>query len=230
MIKEKKFLLILRLVLLGLIFCLALTGFLISKFTKVNLVDESLEADYSSYSNSSFCYLELTLDNEIDSGYITIEFFDKQTNFLSVKTINVTSYDNTVYEYFSVDGEVEYYNILDYSFNAEIPYWIYSIAIILFLVFLITLLCRCKTYLYNGNVIVIYAGFKNHYIKINGKLADEFVSLLSYTPIRLSCLIDGNETLTATITITNNITSVKINEKLQKACKITKEDIEKINN
>ena len=65
-----------------------------------------------------------------------------------------------------------------------------------------------------NNEIEIYAGFANHYIKVNGELKDEYKSGLSFVPIKLSCLINDKK-LEVTISTSNHIV-VKLDDELVK--------------
>lgn len=64
------------------------------------------------------------------------------------------------------------------------------------------------------NEIEIYAGFANHYIKVNGELKDEYKSELSFSPIKLSCLLNDKK-LEVTISLSNHIV-VKFDDELIK--------------
>lgn len=73
---------------------------------------------------------------------------------------------------------------------------------------------KYKKFNIDNNEIEVYAGFSNHYIKVNGELKDEYKSSFSFTPIKLSCLIN-NKKLEITISLSNNIT-IKFNDELIK--------------
>lgn len=90
-------------------------------------------------------------------------------------------------------------------------------ADIFILIFLISsFLYSCKVYEYNGNVIVVYAGYSHHYIKVNGEKTDEYISSIFFTPIRLSCTLEDGTHLAATVSLANRI-SLKINDRLYRA-------------
>lgn len=69
-----------------------------------------------------------------------------------------------------------------------------------------------KTYHFGGHKIVVYAGWYNHYITFDGEKVDEHNTIVTYSPIYLSCEIDGLY-LEAAISLTNRI-SLKINGRL----------------
>lgn len=87
------------------------------------------------------------------------------------------------------------------------------IDFIILLIFVCTLCLHCKTYTFRGNSIVVYAGFCNHYIKANGVKCDEHITLISFTPIVMSCKLDDGTMLKATISMSNRI-ALKANDKL----------------
>lgn len=82
-----------------------------------------------------------------------------------------------------------------------------------FAFFISALTLSTKTYLYKGNIIVVYAGFSHHYIKVNGEIVDEYVSSLSFNPIRLSHTLADGSIINVTVSLSNRIT-LKINNKL----------------
>lgn len=76
-----------------------------------------------------------------------------------------------------------------------------------------SLLLNCKIYEYNGNEIIIYAGWVHHYIKVNGQITDIHDTLFTRIPIILSYALDDGTQLNVIITTMNRIT-LKINNKL----------------
>ncbi|MDE6356274.1 MAG: hypothetical protein K2L67_03425 [Clostridia bacterium] len=79
--------------------------------------------------------------------------------------------------------------------------------------FIASLLLTCKIYDYNGDEIIVYAGWYHHYIKVNGEKADEHNTIFTYTAINMSCTLDDGAEVWATISMTNRI-SLKINNRL----------------
>ncbi|HCH74930.1 MAG TPA: hypothetical protein DEV87_07110 [Clostridiales bacterium] len=92
-----------------------------------------------------------------------------------------------------------------------------SIAILITIVplslFISTLLLSYKTYMYNDKEIIVYAGFYHHYISVSGVKTDEHNTIISYTPITLTCTLSEGARIQATISLTNRI-ALKINDKL----------------
>ena len=120
-----------------------------------------------------------------------------------VLTICVLSYayKDSVYR----DGDVLVFLALVYI----LPF----VDIIIFAIFVCTLCLHCKKYIFRGNSILVYAGFCNHYIKANGVKCDEHNTLISFTPIVMSCKLNDGTMLQATISMSNRIT-LKANDKL----------------
>lgn len=73
--------------------------------------------------------------------------------------------------------------------------------------------CRCNRYFLDGNEIIVYAGFKNHYLKVNGELCDEYVASTSFSGVYLTTTVNGDCCIEAKISTANRIT-VKANGKL----------------
>lgn len=101
---------------------------------------------------------------------------------------------------------------------AIIGIFTFYVEIIIFIVFIASLLLSCKVYNYNGYEIIVYAGWFHNYIKVNGSIADEYNTISSWTAIILSCALDDDTELKATISLSNRI-ALKINNKLYKETK-----------
>lgn len=93
------------------------------------------------------------------------------------------------------------YPIIIWDFSALI-FWILSFAI------------KYREITIENNKIEIYAGFINHYIKVNGKIKDEYKSSITITPINLSCLVN-NHKISVVISTSNHIT-IKCDDELIK--------------
>lgn len=120
-------------------------------------------------------------------------------------------------------GEASGYSILDVShLNLDESTALFTISmilifadIVLFVLFFSSMLLNCKVYDYEGNQIIIYAGWCHHYIKVNGEKYDEHNTIATFTPIKLNCKLDDGTVLDATISLSNRI-SLKINDRLYK--------------
>ena len=93
-----------------------------------------------------------------------------------------------------------------------VPYFI-ALDVSLLAMFISSLLLSCKIYNYNGNEIIVFAGWYRHYIKINGEKHDEHNTFVSFTPIILTCSLDDGANIKATITLSSRIT-LKINDRI----------------
>lgn len=71
----------------------------------------------------------------------------------------------------------------------------------------------CRVYDFNGNIITVYAGSSHHYLKVNGKIMDEYTAFFRNNPIYLSTNLPDGTYLQATITTMNRV-SLKINNVL----------------
>ncbi len=78
------------------------------------------------------------------------------------------------------------------------------LIIFTFAIAICTLLVNCKVYQVNSHIIIVYAGFYHHYIKVDGEVADEHNTLITYTSIILSSALDDDQ-ISATISLTNRI-------------------------
>ena len=93
--------------------------------------------------------------------------------------------------------------------------WVLIVWDILALIFWIMAFnVKYKKLTIENNEIAIYAGLSNHYIKVNGILKDEYKSISSFTPIKLSCLLNDKK-LEVTISTSNHIV-VKLDDELVK--------------
>lgn len=222
MLYEKKKLIIHR----SIWFVLLLLGILIpiivsyAPYKEVEIIDDNgYINEYYESLDETVCEIEVIFNCEVDSGFIMVAFYDSNGKLLSKENDYFYGYDNTVSSTFFIDGEVDSYEILSYDINPSsgmsytvIICFVYG-DILIFSFFIASLLLSYKYYEYNGNEIVVYAGWYHHYIKINGDKFDEHNTLLSFTAIPLSCTLDDGTDIKVTITMTNRI-SLKINDKL----------------
>lgn len=222
MLYEKKKLLIHRsiwliLLLLGIIIPLIISN---APEKEVEIIDDNgYINEYYEYLDETNCEIEVVFNTDVDSGYITVAFYDSNSKLLAKEKSYFYGYDDTLSSTFFIDGKVDSYEILSYDISASsdmsyivIMLFIYG-DIIIFVFFIASLLLSYKDYEYNGNEIVVYAGWYHHYIKVNGNKIDEHNTLVSFTAIPLSCTLDDGTDIKVTITMTNRI-SLKINNQL----------------
>ena len=160
-------------------------------------------------------------DGEVDSGTLTVEFFDPEEDSLGIYTENYYVVDSKAEVIYFVDGMVDSYRIVDYTvydygeFDIGMYFAIVIVAWISFcllLMFIGALMLSCKVYQFDGHQIIVYAGFCHHYIKIDDEKYDEHNTILTFSPINMSCVV-GEHHLEATVTLTNRI-SLKIDGRL----------------
>lgn len=189
--------------------------------------DSGYISDYYEYSGTSVCEIELFFNTEVKSAYTEVAFYGENNIFLGRQEKEFYGGSNgskRLSSTFYINGEVDGYEIIscDCELPADevrefaitfIPELFIWIDIILFIIFIGSLLLSCKVYDYNGIEIIVYAGWYHHYIKINGEIADEHNTLISYTPIYLECSFGWGDEVDATISLTNRIT-LKINNRL----------------
>ncbi len=104
-----------------------------------------------------------------------------------------------------------------FDFDYMVIFWIWwafsFINIFLLAIYVNSWLLSCKEYEYEGNHIVVFAGFYRHYISVNGIKVDEHDTIVSFAPIYLSATLEDGADLDAVITTSNRI-SLKINNRL----------------
>ena len=212
------------------VFLVGLLLVLVPWHGELEIIDHNGYIDsYNSYSDVSTVELEITFDQEVYDGDITIAFYDKDGNLID--TVTEWFYDGLgktlSNSYIVVDGEVGGYEILyyDVTTSSSITLSIIGSGIMLIDVFglIVVLLLNCKVYYYEDKEIVVYAGIYHHYIKINGEQYDEHNTPVSFIHINLSCE-DGEDYMESIITTFNRIT-LKINGKLQKPSKYQKKRV-----
>ena len=167
------------------------------------------------------CEIDIVFDGEVDSGTLTVEFFDPEEDSLGIYTESYYAVDSKAEVIYFVDGMVDSYRIVDYTvynygeFDIGMYFAIVIVAWISFcllLMFIGALMLSCKVYQFDGHQIIVYAGFCHHYIKIDDEKYDEHNTILTFSPINMSCVV-GEHHLEATVTLTNRI-SLKIDGRL----------------
>ena len=187
------------------------------EFPPVEIVEDACYIEeYYEYLGETVCSLEITFNQNVYEGSVTVEFYDEYgwwLETLDIPLTNAESYSSYGTEmentYFSVEGEVDSYEIIDYSElqSAEQENYnntLYTIAEILLLlmplrcpyalpILITALFFNCKRYLVNGHVIIVYTGRLRHYIKVDGKKYDQKNALISFSPITLNAVLDTQE-------------------------------------
>ncbi len=218
--KEKRFIRINRIIFLAILILNVFLPIILSSFqTELELLDSSLYCEYDNYTGYSNCEIELIFNKNISSGYVTIYFYDASENLIDLKTAYFFESNKIVVsELTNINGEVDSYELGYLDFNAELEfldfaYLFYYFIPVTVLLFVQSLLLSYRKYEYKGQLVEVYAGYYNHYIKINNEKYDEHKTLVTFSPIVLGCTLDSGEIIQVTISLSNRI-SLKVNDKL----------------
>lgn len=226
MLYEKKKLLAHRLIWAILLFL----GILIPAIINLSQSDPKIVDDngyineYYEYSDTTSCEIEAIFNAEVSSGYMTVAFYDAEARLLDKERSYFISYGKTISSTFYIDGLVDSYEIISYDIEADstalfiVTYIFVFFDIICFVFLICSFLLSYKIYNYNGQQIIVYAGWYHHYMKVGGIIFDEHNTILAFTPIILSSKLNDDTELRATISLTNRI-SLKINDRLYKGNK-----------
>ena len=218
--KEKKFIKINRIIFLVLLLLNIFLPIILTSFqAELELLDSNVYCEYDENTGYSSCEVELIFNKQISSGSVTIYFYDASENLIDSEVAYFFETDKIVVDELTyINGEVDSYELGSLDFNAELgfldfAYLFYYFIPVTILLFIQSLLLCYRRYEYNEQVIEVYSGYYNHYIKVNNEKYDEHKTLVTFSPIILSCPLGSGEKIQATISLTNRI-SLKINDKL----------------
>lgn len=218
--KEKKFIKINRIIFLVLLLLNIFLPIILTSFqVELELLDSNVYCEYDENTGYSSCEVELIFNKPISSGSVTIYFYDASENLIDSDVAFFFEKDKIVVDELTyINGEVDTYALGSLDFNPELgfldfAYLFYYFIPVTILLFIQSLLLCYRRYEYNEQVIEVYAGYYNHYIKVNNEKYDEHNTLATFSPILLSCTLDSGEKIQATISLTNRV-SLKINDKL----------------
>ncbi len=214
---EKKRIVFYRIIFLTMILVLFfLPSILTPDESDLELLDSNvIIEDYSDYFDESTVSIELAFNYEINSGYVTIAYYDQFENLLEIKeTYCYSSGEYAESLWTTINGAVDSFKIIDYDFEVyDFTYtYMYSFLIFAIPLFISSLFLSYKEYFYNGIKISVYAGFFHHTLRINGIKQDEH-SAFFFIKIFLSTSLDGETLVEAKITSFNRIV-VKVNGKM----------------
>ena len=191
---------------------------------KVNLVDDSASRQYYDALNESIVEMDLTFDWPC-SGKVTVKFYDGSDNLLSTETETFTTigdYSTFLLSFYDVPGKVERYEITnieaipdEYTGGVYIYIFSYFAAAVFFAFAIASLFLKCKSYKFEGKIIVVYAGWVNHQIFEDDVLMDECRTGFYLTSIMIGYTDDSGNDVSARISTTHGI-SLKINNRLYK--------------
>ena len=184
---------------------------------KLSIVDDvAYIDDYYEYLDETSIDMSITFNREVNSGYVTINFYDNLGNLSDTKEIYFYAFgDKTVEDnYIFVKGDVDSYEIVSYEFTTPtIGEWIYYFLLISIPMLIDALLVVYKEYDYKGKKLSVYAGFYHRTLRIDGEKCDEHNTIVAFSPIYLSTTLEDGTKVEATITLTNRV-SLKLNDKL----------------
>ena len=210
-----------RMIWLGLCLLLISLPFIVNAMKpELELVDEEviIENYYSSL-NESNVSVQLKFNRDVDSGYVTISFYDEAEHMLETKKMYLLSNGSTAYDsYEIVKGKVDKYEIVTYDFKPEkfVPdsLWLLVVVFITIPMLISSLFLNYQEYEFDDKTIIsVYAGWIHHTLRINGKKYDEHTTLHSFVPIKLSTTVNCVK-IEATISRFCNRIALKINDKL----------------
>jgi len=216
---EKKRIVFYRIIFLTMILVLFfLPSILTPDESDLELLDSNvIIEDYSDYFDESTVSIELEFNYEIDSGYVTIAYYDQFENLLEIEETYCYSSGEYAESYvLRINGAVDSFEIIDYDFD-PVNYFtfMYLFLILAIPLFIDSLFLSYKEYFYNGIKISVYAGFFHHTLRINGIKQDEH-SAFFFIKIFLSTSLDEKTLVEAKITSFNRIV-VKVNGKMIKS-------------
>lgn len=210
---EREKILIIRLITIIICLLIFIIPFIVDVVNKVEIISDTCETRYYEYEDESYCKVTITIDKDViltDNSKIKVEFFDVNEYSLGVYDSDFLNFtdEKQKHTYFNITGNVEYYEILDYELHvynviAKIICW--GLAFFVFIFFIETLTLNYKRYKIANNEIIVYVGLFHHYIKINDVIADEHNTLITFSPIYLSCAMDQDNMINVTITTFNRI-------------------------
>ncbi len=217
--KENLFILINRVV-FGVLFLVSLFLLIFSfyPFGNYKVVDDSGKIISNSTGEYSTAKITVTLNHKANDAYITIKFYGEDGKYV-----------DDSFEHFFFNGKktasVDVYGVslkaVSYSIDPAIDadntnYALLLVSVFVLLIsltfFLCSLMLNFKIYSVDGKEVVVYAGFYNHYIKVDGETVDEHKTLTSFVPIVLSTTL-GESKISVSISTMNRIT-VKVNDKM----------------
>lgn len=218
--KEKRFVLINRIIFLVLLLLnILLPTILLNTQPELELLDSNIYCEYDEISGYSNCEIELIFNKNISSGSVEVYFYDESDNLITSKTAYFFETNSVVVDEITyINGNVASYELdnLDFSEDSDFEFYcrlMFAFIPLTLVLFIISLLLSYKKYEYNGQTIEVYAGYNNHYIKVDNEKYDEHKTLATFSPIILSCTLESGEKIQATISLTNRV-SLKINDKL----------------
>lgn len=189
-------------------------------------VDDECYIEYYELIDSTWCEVYVTFEEEVDPGDISVAFYDENGYLLEKRVAPFaidTAESNTLYSVFYVNGYVDSYEIVDTSDIQPASYgnylgfyaflWIWAGIRLIYVIpgIILTLCLSCKTYQYNNDSILVYAGYFKYYLKVNGVVYDQKFALMSFIPIQLECTTPSGNQIEVFIPSFTKRFSMKVN-------------------
>ena len=218
MIKEKKTLLILRVV-FGVLLLAGIVGaILVYRHFDARIVDKVWDGEYNAETNTTECYVEVELNVVVVDARIQVALYNEAGDELDIVTKTCECDENFAYAVFNVRGNVAICELLAYDITYESnTEFVLGIGIIvnvmLFALFFQSLTMSCRIYDYNGSEILVYAGFMHRYLKVNGVKVDERSTAFTYGTVSLNFMMPDGAAVWASITRMNRIT-LRVNNQI----------------
>ncbi len=217
MIKEKKTLLILRVVFGVLLLAGIVCSILVYRHFDAKIIDKGWDGEYNAATDTTECYVEIELNVVVVDARIEVALYNEAGDELDVVTKTCECEEKFAYAVFNVRGNVAICELLAYDISYESnTEYVLGIAIIvnvmLFALLVQSLTMSCKIYNYNGSEILVYAGFMHRYLKVNGVKVDERSTAFTYGTVNLNFMTPNGAAVLASITRMNRITLMVNNQ------------------
>ena len=185
---------------------------------QVSIVDQRLDINHNAVTGYTDCTVTIVLDSNADSVDATVYYYDSQKEYISSDIVYFKKVDDKTWQGEScVLGKVQYCSIEYCTVFSTLRIVIVSLSIPCLCValglFISSCRHRCNIYKFESMNILIYTGWFNHYMKIDGEIVDEYNSSSIRVPIELWCEFDDGTDVYAVISTSHRI-KLKINGRL----------------
>lgn len=199
-----------------------ITAFVILQSVSV-VSDKLTVTEYNEKADFTRFDYEITFDKAVDMGAVTVEIYDDENQLIRTQLrLFFNSEDNvrTLVSPTVVQGKIGYCKVVEWSdirVSKTTKYIAWSVLIVIDLImlaiFIASMFLNSKTYIYDDKEIVVYAGWFNYYIKVDGQLLDKCKAVCRRSAINLSCTLQDGAEINSTISFSKRI-ALKINGEL----------------
>lgn len=216
MLYEKKRLLTHKLIILVIL----AIGIALPLFFTLAVPSVAQVVDYEGYTTNveeTEAEIQIEFDTRVNPGQVVVEFFDARDNSLGTYTGNFVGLSKKVTATFYVSGgRIKSYEIIEINatpmkFSPVVLGIFIGIDVVLLLLLIYSFFSAYKVYEIDGNKIVVYSGWFQRYIKLNGIRKNAHNTLNAFKPFDLGCVLPDGTFVNATVTPVNKI-SLKIND------------------